>query len=168
MENKKMKSKAKTIYLCQGAIIAASYVVLTYVTHMFGLDAGVIQLRVSEMLCILPMFTSAAIPGLYLGCLLANLLTGAVWLDVLIGPIATLVGALGTYALRKYKWLAPIPPIAANTVLVPFVLAYGYGIEQAIPFMMLTVGIGEVLSIYLLGMIFYFSVEKRAEKIFHI
>lgn len=163
-----MKTKAKTIYLCQGAIIAASYVVLTYVTHMFGLDAGVIQLRVSEMLCILPMFTSAAIPGLYLGCLLANLLTGAVWLDVLIGPIATLVGALGTYALRKYKWLAPIPPIAANTVLVPFVLAYGYGIEQAIPFMMLTVGIGEVLSIYLLGMIFYFSVEKRAEKIFHI
>jgi uncharacterized membrane protein len=114
------------------------------------------------------MFTSAAIPGLYLGCLLANLLTGAVWLDVLVGPIATLVGALGTYALRKYKWLAPIPPIAANTVLVPFVLAYGYGIEQAIPFMMLTVGIGEVLSIYLLGMIFYFSVEKRAEKIFHI
>ena len=163
-----MKTKAKTIYLCQGAIIAASYVVLTYVTHMFGLDAGVIQLRVSEMLCILPMFTSAAIPGLYLGCLLANLLTGAVWLDVLIGPIATLVGALGTYALRKYKWLAPIPPIAANTVLVPFVLAYGYGIEQAIPLMMLTVGIGEVLSIYLLGMIFYFSVEKRAEKIFHI
>jgi uncharacterized membrane protein len=163
-----MKTKAKTIYLCQGAIIAASYVVLTYVTHMFGLDAGVIQLRVSEMLCILPMFTSAAIPGLYLGCLLANLLTGAVWLDVLIGPIATLVGALGTYALRKYKWLAPIPPIAANTVLVPFVLAYGYGIEQAIPLMMLTVGIGEVLSIYLLGMIFYFSVVKRAEKIFHI
>ena len=166
MEKRKMKRNAKTVFLCQGAIIAAIYVVLTYVTHLFGLDAGVIQLRVSEMLCILPMFTSAAIPGLYLGCLLANLLTGAVWLDVLVGPIATLLGALGTYALRKYKWLAPLPPIAANTLIIPFVLAYGYGMEQAIPLMMLTVGIGEVLSIYLLGMIFYFAIHKQAPRIF--
>ena len=163
-----MKRRSKTIFLCQGAIIAAIYVVLTYVTHMFGLDSGVIQLRVSEMLCILPMFTPAAIPGLYLGCLLANLLTGAVWLDIIAGPIATLLGALGTYALRKYKWLAPLPPIIANTVIIPFVLAIGYGMEQAIPLMMLTVGVGEVLSIYLLGMMFYFAVRKQAPKIFEL
>ena len=166
MENRKMKNRAKIVFLCQGAIIAASYVVLTYLTHLFGLDAGVIQLRVSEMLCILPMFTGAAVPGLYLGCLLANLLTGAVWLDVLIGPVATLLGALGTYALRRFKWLAPLPPIVANTLLIPIVLAYGYGIEQAIPVMMITVGIGEILSIYLLGMIFYFAVYKQAPRIF--
>ena len=163
-----MKNRAKTIFLCQGAIIAAIYVVLTYITHMFGLDSGVIQIRVSEMLCVLPMFTTAAIPGLYLGCLLANLLTGAVWLDVIFGPIATLIGALGTYALRHWKWVAPLPPIAANTLIIPFVLSYGYGMEQAIPFMMLTVGIGEILSIYLLGMIFYFSIRKRAKSIFKI
>ena len=163
-----MKNRAKTIFLCQGAIIAAIYVVLTYITHMFGLDSGVIQIRVSEMLCVLPMFTTAAIPGLYLGCLLANLLTGAVWLDVIFGPIATLIGALGTYALRRWKWVAPLPPIAANTLIIPFVLSYGYGMEQAIPFMMLTVGIGEILSIYLLGMIFYFSIRKRAKSIFKI
>ena len=148
-----MKRNSKIIFLCQGAIIAAIYVVLTYVAHMFGLDAGVIQIRLSEMLCILPMFTTAAIPGLYLGCLLANLLTGAVWLDILVGPVATLIGALGTYALRKYKWLAPIPPILSNAIIVPFVLAYGYGAEEAIPLMMVTVGIGEILSIYGLGMI---------------
>ena len=163
-----MKNRAKTIFLCQGAIIAAIYVVLTYITHMFGLDSGVIQIRVSEMLCVLPMFTTAAIPGLYIGCLLANLLTGAVWLDVIFGPIATLIGALGTYALRRWKWVAPLPPIAANTLMIPFVLSYGYGMEQAIPFMMLTVGIGEILSIYLLGMIFYFSIRKRAKSIFEI
>ncbi|MBR4013200.1 MAG: QueT transporter family protein [Clostridia bacterium] len=161
-----MKRNTKIIFLCQGAIIAAIYVVLTYVAHMFGLDAGVIQIRLSEMLCILPMFTTAAIPGLYLGCLLANLLTGAVWLDILVGPVATLIGALGTYALRKYKWLAPIPPILSNAIIVPFVLAYGYGMEQAIPLMMLTVGAGEILSIYLLGMIFYHAIQKRANVIF--
>lgn len=161
-----MKRNSKIIFLCQGAIIAAIYVVLTYVAHMFGLDAGVIQIRLSEMLCILPMFTTAAVPGLYLGCLLANLLTGAVWLDILVGPVATLIGALGTYALRKYKWLAPIPPILSNAIIVPFVLAYGYGMEQAIPLMMLTVGAGEILSIYLLGMIFYHAIQKRANVIF--
>ena len=161
-----MKRKSKILFLCQGAVIAAAYVVLTYITHLFGLDAGMIQLRASEMLCILPMFTTAAIPGLYVGCLLANLLTGAVWLDVLAGPVATLLGALGTYALRKCKWLAPLPPIAANTIIVPFVLAYGYGVEQAIPLMMLTVGVGEILSVYLLGMIFYFAVYKQAPRIF--
>ncbi len=163
-----MKNRAKTIFLCQGAIIAAIYVVLTYITHMFGLDSGVIQIRVSEMLCVLPMFTTAAIPGLYLGCLLANLLTGAVWLDVIAGPVATLIGAIGTYALRRWKWVAPLPPIAANTLIIPFVLSYGYGMEQAIPFMMLTVGIGEILSIYLLGMIFYFAIRKRAKNIFQL
>ena len=161
-----MKRNSKIIYLCQGAIIAAIYVVLTYVAHMFGLDSGVIQIRLSEMLCILPMFTAAAIPGLYLGCLLANLLMGAVWLDILVGPIATLIGAIGTYALRKHRWLAPLPPILSNAIIVPFVLSYGYGMEQAIPLMMITVGIGEILSVYVLGMIFYQTIKKRAGRIF--
>ena len=161
-----MKNRGRTVFLCQGAIIAACYVGLTYVVRIFGLDSGPIQIRLSEMLCVLPMFTPAAIHGLYIGCLLANLLTGAVWLDVLIGPVATLIGALGTYALRRYRWLAPIPPILSNTFIVPFVLAYGYGVEEAIPLMMLTVGIGEVISIYACGMLFYFALRKRAPRIF--
>ena len=161
-----MKRNSKTFFLCQGAIIAAIYVVLTYVAHLFGLDAGVIQIRLSEILCVLPAFSVAAIPGLYLGCLLANLLTGAVWLDILVGPVATLIGALGTYALRKYKWLAPIPPILSNALIVPFVLAYGYGVEQAIPFMMLTVGAGEIISVYILGGFFVAALNKRKGELF--
>ena len=156
------------MFICQGAIIAAAYVVLTYLSSMVGLSSGVIQIRLSEMLCILPVFTPAAIPGLYLGCLLANILTGAVWLDVLVGPIATLIGALGTYALRKNKWLAPLPPVLSNALIVPFVLAYGYEMSEAISVMMLTVGIGEIISAGILGMILYFALYKNSERIFRI
>lgn len=152
--------------MCYAAIIAAMYVVLTYVAKLFGLDSGMIQVRFSEMLCILPMFTSAAVPGLAIGCLIANILGGAVILDVVFGPVATLIGAFGTYLLRKRKWIAPLPPVLANALIVPFVLAYGYGMSEAIPFMMLTVGIGEIISIYALGMVFYFALEKRAKGIF--
>ena len=151
----------KTLFLCQAALVAALYVVLTYVARLFGLDSGVIQLRFSEALCILPIFMPAAIPGLYVGCLVSNILMGAIWMDVLVGPIATLLGALGTYALRRYVWLAPLPPILANTLLIPPVLAFGYGATQSIPFLMLTVGIGEVLSIYVCGMLLYAALRKR-------
>ena len=147
------KQRARTLYLCQAACVAALYVILTLLANMLGLASGVIQIRLSEMLCLLPIVLPAAIPGVTIGCLLANLLTGAVWLDVLVGPIATLIGALGTYWLRKYRWLAPLPPVLSNALLVPFVLAYGYGVEQAIGWMMLTVGIGEILSVYVLGML---------------
>ncbi|MBE6535839.1 MAG: QueT transporter family protein [Ruminococcaceae bacterium] len=163
-----MKRNAKTVFLCQGAIIAALYVVLTYAVKIFGLDSGVIQVRVSEMLCILPIFTPAAIPGLYLGCLLSNLLAGAVWLDIVVGPIATLIGALGTYFLRKLPIVATLPPVAANALIVPFVLAYGYGVEEAIPFMMLTVGIGELISVCVLGTGLYFSLKKHENRIFKL
>ena len=159
-------SKSRTLFVCYSAIIAALYVVLTYVSSMLGLSSGAIQLRLSEMLCILPAFTLAAIPGLTLGCLLANMLTGAIWLDVLAGSLATLLGALGTYALRKYKWIMPLPAVLANALIVPFVLAYGYGVQQAIPLMMLTVGIGELLSAYLLGILLYFALQKRASHLF--
>ena len=160
------KQQKRTLWICYAAIIAAMYVVLTYLAKLFGLDSGMIQVRFSEMLCILPIFTSAAIPGVTIGCLLANLLGGAVALDIILGPVATLIGALGTYLLRKKRWLAPLPPILANTLIIPFVLAYGYGMTQAIPFMMLTVGAGEVISIYVLGMAFFFALEKRARSIF--
>ena len=147
------RRRERTLYLCQAACIAALYVILTLLSSVLGLASGAVQIRLSEMLCVLPIFLPAAIPGVSIGCLLANLLTGAVWLDVLVGPFATLIGALGTYWLRKYRWIAPVPPVLSNAILVPFVLAYGYGVEQAIGWMMLTVGIGEILSIYVLGML---------------
>ena len=164
----KSATRKKTLFICYAAIIAACYVVLTYVSRIFGLDSGVIQLRLSEMLCILPMFTSAAIPGVTLGCFLANLLTGAVPLDIFVGPVATLLGALGTYALRRFRWLAPLPPVLANALIIPFVLAYGYHVGDAIPFMMLTVGAGEILSVYGAGSLFYLSINKNKDRIFKI
>ena len=148
-----MERKGRTLFLCQGALIAALYVVLTLLSRVLGLDSGAVQVRFSEMLCLLPIYFSAAIPGVTVGCFLANLLSGAVWLDLLIGPVATLIGAVGTRLLRKHPYLAPMPPILANTLLIPLVLAYGYGIEQAIPLMMLTVGLGEVISVYGLGLL---------------
>jgi len=156
----------KTLFITQAAVIAALYVVLTYVANLLGLANGAIQVRFSEALTILPYFTPVAIPGLFVGCLLSNLLTGCAFWDIVFGSIATLLGALGTYALRKFKWLAPIPPIVANTLIVPFVLSYVYGVPDSIPYLMLTVGIGEVISCYVLGMILLFALSKYRNRIF--
>ena len=161
----KNKTQKRTLYLCQSAVIAALYVILTFLANVLGLASGVIQIRLSEMLCLLPIFLPSAIPGVTIGCLLANLLTGAVPLDIFIGPIATLIGAFGTYALRKHRLLATIPPILSNALIIPFVLAYGYGAQDAIWFMMITVGVGEILSVGILGLIFIRASEKFLKKI---
>ena len=146
-----MKNKS-TLFLAQGAMIAAVYVVLTLV--FAPISYGEVQVRVSEALTVLPFFMPAAVPGLFVGCLIANILGGAILPDIIFGSLATLLGAVGTYLLRKKtRFLAPIPPIVANTVIVPFVLYYGYGVNLPIPFMMLTVGLGEVISCGVLGLI---------------
>jgi len=155
----------RTLFLCQAAIVAALYVALTFLARLLGLDSGVIQVRFSEALCILPIFMPSSIWGLTAGCFLSNILVGAHLLDILVGPIATLLGALGTYALRKHKWLAPLPAVLSNTLIIPFVLSYGYGMEQAIPVMMLTVGIGELISVYGLGTVFMVSARRFLDKI---
>lgn len=147
-----MRNK-KVLFVAQAALIAAIYVVLTYFISAFQLASGAIQIRISEALTILPYFTPAAIPGLAIGCFLSNLLTGCLPMDVLFGSLATLIGAVGSYLVRKFKWLVPLPPIVANTVIVPYVLAYVYGAEGSIPFFMVTVGVGEIISCYVLGSI---------------
>ena len=158
-----MKSK-KLVFICQAAVIAALYVVLTYVFSAFA--SGVIQVRVSEALTILPAFTPAAIPGLVIGCLLSNTLTGCVLLDIIFGSVATLIGALGSYALRRHTWLVPIPPIVSNMIIVPFVLRFAYGATDAFPFMIATVGAGEIISCDLLGMILYGALKKVNHTLF--
>lgn len=159
-----MKNKG-TLFLVQAAMIAAIYVVLTLV--FAPISFGDIQARISEALTVLPFFTPAAIPGLFVGCILANILGGAIPMDVICGSIATLLGAIFTYKLRHVsKWTAPLPPIVANVLIVPFVLRYGYGTNLPIPFMMLTVGIGEVLSCGVLGMLLLTALSKYKGKIF--
>ena len=143
------KENSTALFLSKGAVIAALYVVLTMV--FAPLSFGHLQVRVSEMLTILPLFTAAAIPGLVIGCLLANLLGGAVILDVVFGTLATLIGAVLSYALRKNRWLVPLPPVVSNAVIVPFVLRYGYGVELPLLAMACYVALGEVISCYGLG-----------------
>lgn len=154
-----MKNK-KVLYVTQGAMIAALYVVLTLLTNAFGLASGVIQVRISEALCILPYFTPAAIPGLFLGCLFSNILTGCMPWDIIFGSLATLLGALGTYFIRKYKFLTPLPPIIANTLVIPFVLQKVYQVPDALPFLMLTVGIGEFISCGIIGTVLLLSLPR--------
>lgn len=153
-------------FLCRGALVAALYVALTWLCALVGLDKGVIQMRLSEALCVLPAFTGAAVPGLFVGCLLANLLTGSALPDVVFGSLATLIGALGAYFLRRRKWLVPLPTVLANTLIIPFVLRFAYGAEGSIPYFMLTVGAGEVISAYICGMLLYAALEQRAANLF--
>lgn len=161
-----MKQANKTLSVTLAAVIAALYVGLTCLANALGLASGVIQIRFSEALTILPVFTAAAVPGLAIGCFLANLLTGCALWDIIFGTLATLIGAVGTRLLRKYTSLAPIPPILANTIIVPFVLQMVYGVHDALPYLMLTVGLGEIISCGVLGLLLLTALKKaRIERV---
>ena len=146
-------SYARTQFLVWSAAIATIYIVLTTIAAGFGIASGAIQVRFSEALTVLPFITPAAVPGLTIGCLVSNILTGCVLPDIIFGTLATFLGAVGSYALRKNRWLVSIPPIVSNTLIIPFVLTYAYHIPGGIPFFMLTVGAGEVISCLILGQI---------------
>ncbi len=154
--------------LTRAGVIAGLYVALTWISALLGLSGmGAIQLRLSEALCVLPYFTAAAVPGVTVGCLLANLLTGAALPDIIFGTLATLIGAVGTRCLRRNRYLAPLPPIVANTVMIPFVIRYAYvDVTESLPFLFVTVGIGEILSVGVLGMLLLFALEKHKHRIF--
>lgn len=151
----------KTLRLTRAALIAALYVILTFVSQIFGLASGVIQFRLSEALTCMPLFYREAIPGLWIGCVLANLLTGcAVW-DIVFGSAATLLGAVGTWYIgRKKPLLGPVFPILSNMLIVPLVLRYVYGAEGSYWFLMVTVGAGEIVCCGILGMLLYKSYKK--------
>ena len=159
-----MKSKtAKTLTL--SAIIAALFAALTLVSSAFGLAIGPIEIRFSEAICFLPVLTPAAIPGLFIGCLLANLLCGAVFLDIIFGSLATLIGAIGTYLLRKRPILCLVPPILANTLIVPPLLYYVYGFtDLALPFLFLSIFLGEVLSAGVMGYFVKKGIGKKLSR----
>ena len=160
------KGKSNVLKITQGAMIAALYVVLTWVANVLGLANGAIQVRFSEALCILPIFTPAAIPGLFVGCLISNIINGCVIWDIIFGSLATLIGAIGTYLLRKTKFIFTLPPVIANMVIVPFVLRYAYMVEDAYWFLVVTVGIGEVISVCILGFILKKALDKNKKAIF--
>ena len=144
-----MKNFKSTKFLTQGAIIAALYVVLTMV--FAPISFGPVQLRVAEALTILPLFTPAAIPGLFIGCVIANIMGGGIVLDIIFGSVATLIGAIIGYRLRSNRWLVPVPAILSNTVIVPLVLRFGYGVDMPFVLLVLSIFVGEVLGCFCLG-----------------
>lgn len=156
-----MKRKEKVRGIAFAAVTAAAYVVLTYIANAFGLASGAIQVRLSEALTILPVISPYAIPGLFAGCLLANILTGCALWDIVFGSLATLIGAIGTYFLRKYKFAPLLPPILSNTLIIPFVLMYIYHIPGTIWYFFLTVFAGELISCGVLGYLLRKSISKR-------
>ncbi|NLG02660.1 MAG: QueT transporter family protein [Clostridia bacterium] len=172
--------KMNVTHLTKAAAIAAIYVVLTYVANIFGLSNGVIQIRISEALTILPFFTPIAVPGLFVGCLISNILTGCMPLDILFGSIATLLGGIGTRMIgslyhkkrgigqpvKLLRWLTPLPPIITNTLIVPFILAFVYRFQGSIPYFMLTVGIGELISCGVFGLLLQCVLHKYAPILF--
>ena len=158
------KSHAKVLFLCHAALIAALYVVFTLFSAALGLSSNVVQIRISEALCVLPFFSAAAVPGLTVGCLIANLITTGNILDVIFGTLATLLGAVGARLLRKWKWTVSIPTIAANTLIIPFVLKYGFMLEDSVLFFAATIFAGEFISAGILGTVLLIALQKRFNK----
>lgn len=161
-----MKKNSKALFIAHAAIIAALYVVLTLIANALGLANYAIQVRFSEALTILPYFTPAAIPGLFIGCILSNMLTGCVPLDIVFGSLATLLGAIFTYKFRKWKYLTPLPPIIFNILLIPPVLAFVYQFEGTLLYFAITVGIGEIISCGALGIMLLLILEKYRTHLF--
>lgn len=160
-----MTNNTRSRWIAQGALIAALYVVLTLA--FAPISFGPVQMRIAEALAIMPLFTPAAVPGLFIGCLIANMLGGCVAVDVIFGSLATLIGAWIGRKLMHNRWLVPLPTVLSNTVIVPFVLRYGYGIADIpLPLMMVYILIGEVLGCYILGELLGTALIHRKDIIF--
>ena len=153
-------NKNYTLKLVTGGLIAALYVVLTVLAAQFNLASGAIQVRFSEALTIMPVFTVAAVPGLAVGCVLANLLTGCAAWDVVFGSLATLIGAVGSRLLKDKPLLAWIPPVLSNMAIIPIILIKVYAVPDAWWFLVLTIGAGEIISCGLLGLLLWRSLKN--------
>ena len=154
----------RTLYVAKAGIIATLYVILTWLASVMGLASGVIQCRFSEALCILPVFTSAAVPGVTIGCLISNLVTTGNMFDIVFGSLATLIGAYGAYLLRKGKlrYFASIPTVVSNAVIIPFYLKLAGVADVAYVYTAVTVAIGEIISCTILGLILMRAVTKTS------
>ncbi|WP_291502673.1 MULTISPECIES: QueT transporter family protein [unclassified Acutalibacter] len=169
-----MSSSRKVRYIAVSAVIAAMYAGLTYLAAAMNLAYGPVQFRFSEALTVLPVFTPAAVPGLMLGCLIANLTSPFGIVDWVFGTLASFVAAVGTLALSRvrYKgiaWLAPLPPVIANAVIVGFELCcfseagvFSWGNASLAGFLAgaVSVGIGELVVCYALGVPLMIAIEK--------
>lgn len=153
--------KRGTIYFVQAGIIAALYVAITML--FAPISSGVMQVRISEMLTVLPFFTEAAIPGLAIGCFIANIVVGCTALDVVAGTMATLVAAFITFKIKN-KWFAPLPSVILNGVIIGLIQGPLMGFPTF--FAILYVAAGQAVSCYALGLPLLLALDKVKDKIF--
>jgi uncharacterized membrane protein len=153
-------------FMAQAAVIAAVYVVVTL--SFAPLSSGLFQLRFSEALTILPALTPAAIPGLFIGCLLGNFLVGATFVDIIFGSLTTLAAAYLSYRLRNKKWLVPMPPVLLNAVVVGLMLVYVYGVPVTLFAAMAWVAAGQFVACYAIGYPLLTILERYKDKIFNM
>ena len=159
---KGIKMKNKTKFIALSAMLAAAYVVLTLISSLFGLSSGAIQVRISEMLCVLAAFTPAAVPGITIGCLLANIICGGTIYDIIFGTLATLIGLIFTRVIKNHVYLSSIPTIVSNMIIIPAVLVLsGVGGWDLFPYFVLTVGAGEIISCGILGTVLAVYIKKQ-------
>ena len=161
-------SKFSTRFLVRAAAIAALYVVLTYLAGLMNLAYGPVQFRFSEALTVLPFLLPEAVPGLFVGCVVSNLISPYGPIDLVVGSLATLAAAIWTARCGR-RALAPLPPVLCNGVLVGAMLAwyeagFGPGFPAAFAYNAATVGLGELIVCYALGLPLLKILENRGVK----
>ena len=158
---KKLDQHGKTMFIVRSAVIAALYAALTLA--LYPISFGAVQFRVSEALTLLPIVMPEAIPGLFVGCLVSNLIGSATPWDIIFGSLATLIAAILTYATRRNKILAAFWPVICNTVIVGLVLALTLNLPVFLT--MGEVGLGELVVVYTVGMAMLAALKRVPTKL---
>ncbi|MCK5758688.1 MAG: QueT transporter family protein [Clostridiales bacterium] len=155
------KRKIDAAFISRAAVIGALYAALTLA--LAPISFGLIQFRIAEALTVLAFYTPAAVPGLFIGCLMANIVGGLGIVDIIFGSLATLIAAYMTYKIKN-KFLAPLPPVLINALVVGPIVAF----YVAVPFYlgMLYVGLGQLVVCYILGLPLLIALKPHSERLF--
>ena len=155
-------------FLAQAGLIAAIYTALCLVLHPISFGFGGVELRVSEALTLLPALMPSAVPGLLIGCLLANLMGGATLLDIVFGSLTTLVAAMLTRKFREKPLLAAFWPVILNALVIGALLRYAYGVPMPLWLCMLSIGAGQAIACYAIGLPVMRMMKRIPEKYFDV
>ncbi|MBN2852615.1 MAG: QueT transporter family protein [Clostridia bacterium] len=155
--------RISTRFLVQAAVIGSLYAALTLLLAPFSF--GYMQVRVSEALTVLAFFTPAAVPGLFIGCILANIIGGFGIIDIVFGSLATLTAAYLTYKMKN-RLLAPLPPVIINGLIVGYIISFYLDIPLWLGIVSVTAG--EAIACYGLGLPLLLLLEKHKKNLFRI
>lgn len=156
--DKKMKRTLR--FWLSAAVIGGAYAALTIA--LAPISFGPMQVRISEALTVLPFFTPAAVPGLFVGCVISNIITSPYPIDFVVGGLASLLAAFLSYVLRRWIWAVPAPPVIVNAVAIGIMIwALSGAPASSLLGYMGTIGLGQLLSCYVLGMPLLYYLKKH-------